>query len=115
MLGIADDAPFSAAIGDSDHGAFPAHPHSQRLHLIQRHLGAVANAALSRTAIHVMLNTITCKRPDSTIVEPYGEMNGKLAFRLSQNLAHILREVKLISGSFELLDRHIVGIQCGRL
>src|SRR5579885_2469016 len=110
LLGVADDATFRAAIGNADDGTLPRHPHRQRLDLVQRHLRAVANAALGRATIDVVLDAIAGKGVDTPIVKTNREMNDQFAFGLAENLAHILGEVQAVSRQFELLNRHLIGV-----
>ena len=90
MLGIADDATFRASEGYGYDRAFPGHPHCERFHFIQRHIGAIANAPFGRATIDIVLDTIACKGLDAAIVEAHRKIDGKFTFGLTQNLSHIL-------------------------
>ena len=53
-LRVADDAALGAAEGEVHQRALPRHPHRERLHLVERDAGVVADAALRRAARDVV-------------------------------------------------------------
>ena len=67
-LGVADDTTFRAAIGDTNDGGFPGHPHCQRLDLVEGYIRTVTDTTFCRAAIHVVLNTIAGKCLDTAVV-----------------------------------------------
>ncbi len=101
---IEDDAALAAAEGDVHHGALPRHPHRQRPHLVERDMLVVADAALGRAAIGVVLHTIAGEDLNGAVVHAHGEANGNLTLGLAQDGAHRLGQIETLGGGIELLN-----------
>ena len=84
---VDDDAALGAAERNVDHGALPGHPHSERLDLVERDVGVVANATLGRTAVDVVLHAVAGEDAQVTVVHLHGEVARELALDLAQHLA----------------------------
>src|SRR5207253_183479 len=50
LVGIADDATFCTSERNVNDGAFPGHPHSERLDFVEGDVGMITNAALAGAA-----------------------------------------------------------------
>ncbi len=57
-MGFDDDAALGAAKRDVDDRALPGHPHRQRLDFVEGDVGVVADAALGRAAVDVVLDPV---------------------------------------------------------
>src|SRR5438094_373192 len=83
---VDDDAALGAAERDADDSALPRHPHRERLDLVQRHVGVVADATLGRPAVDVVLDTVPREDPRMPVIELDGEVARELALHLAQDL-----------------------------
>src|SRR5437879_11782747 len=55
-LGVADDTTFRAAIGDTNDGGFPGHPHCQSLDRVEGYIRTAAVTPLCAVALQVELS-----------------------------------------------------------
>src|SRR5579859_5480227 len=99
---IDDDSALGAAERDVDDRALPRHPHRERLHLVQGDVGVIADAALGRTAVDVVLHSIAREHPDAVVVHAHRERAGELALDLAQHLAEPGLELDDLRGLVEL-------------
>src|SRR5207244_10127508 len=51
ILGVDDDATLGATVRNTDHGALPRHPHSQRFDFLASHARVVADPTLGGAAV----------------------------------------------------------------
>ena len=76
QLRVADDAALGAAERQAHQRALPRHPHRERLDLVERDAGVVADAALRRAARDVVRDALAredadrCRRPSSSGSRP---------------------------------------------
>ena len=68
-LRVADHSALRAAERQPHQRALPGHPHRERLHLVERHIGVVADAALRRPARDVVRDAEAGERAHVTVVE----------------------------------------------
>ena len=68
LLRVAADAALGAAVRQVHRRALDRHPRRQRHHLLERHVGVVANAALARAARQVVLDAIALEVGDAAVV-----------------------------------------------
>ena len=80
-LGVAGHAALAPAVGDVDGRALPRHPGGQGLHLVERHLGVVADAALGRAARDVVLDAEALEDLHRAVVHQGGDRDDELALR----------------------------------
>src|SRR5262249_37610133 len=117
---VDDHAALGAAVRDVDHGALPRHPHGQRLDLVQRHVGVVADAALGRPAVDVVLDAVPGEHLDPAVVHLDREVAGELALPLAQDLPQLGLQADDLRGLVELALRRapfaglVAEIQGGR-
>ena len=102
LVRVDDDAALRAAERDVDHGAFPGHPHRERLDLVQRDVGVVANAALGGSAVDVVLHAVTREDACVAVVELDRKVTGELALNLAQDLAKPRLQLDQPCGLIEL-------------
>ena len=110
---IADDPALRAAVGNSDHRAFPGHPHGERLDLVQRDRRVVANAALAGPARRVVLHAVAGEDLHDTVGHPHGEVNSQLSLSRAEDPPHVRIEVKLVRRDGELFECHLPRVALG--
>ena len=71
LVGIADDATFCTSERNVNDGAFPGHPHSERLDFVEGDVGMITNAALAGAAHAAVLNAETVEDLDRTVIHLY--------------------------------------------
>ena len=101
---IADDAALAAAEGNVGDGAFPRHPRRQRGHLVERHVGVVADAALGRSQRDVVLDAESGKHLDLAVVHLHRTGDNDLTFRVGEDLPHAGVELQQPGGDVEFLE-----------
>src|SRR5258708_1983995 len=99
---VQDDAALGAAKRDVDDGALPRHPHRQSAHLVQRDVGVIADAALGRPAIDVVLNAIAGEHLDASVIHADGKVDGQLTLGHTQDLAELLAQIEPLASGVEL-------------
>ena len=92
---IAHDPSLAAAEWDVRDGALPRHPRRERGHLVERHAGLIANAALSRPERNVVLDGVPGEHFDLVVVHLDGARDDDLALGVRQDLPN---------GGFEIQD-----------
>ena len=101
---IADDAALAAAERDVRDGALPRHPGGQRRHLVERHAGVIADAALGRAERDVVLHAIAGEDLDLAVVHLHRTGHGDLPLGMRQDLPDARLEVEQAGRSVELLQ-----------
>ena len=81
LLRIAADAALGAAVGQVHRGALDRHPGRQRHHLLERHVGVVAHAALARAARQVVLDPVALEVGDAAVVHLDRHVDDQRALR----------------------------------
>jgi hypothetical protein len=91
---VDDNATLGAAVRQVDHGAFPCHPHRQRLHLVEANEGAVADAAFHGPAGVVVLHPVAREHLGVAVVHADGEVDGQLAPAQLEDLEEVRVQVQ---------------------
>ncbi len=100
-VGIADDAAFSAAEGDVDHGAFPGHPSGQGADFVNCDVGGETDAAFGGAAHHRVLDAVAGENFQASIVELHGNVDGEFERGGTENLAETVIEGEAFGGLVE--------------
>src|SRR5258708_16631400 len=99
---VDDDAALGAAERNVDDGAFPRHPHREGFDLVQGYVGVVADAALRRPPVDVVLHAIAGEDAVRAIVHLHAEVAALLALDLAQNLTQPRLEPDQLGRGVEL-------------
>ncbi len=81
LLRVDDDAALRPAERNSHQRALPRHPHRERLHLVDRDVGVIADAALRRAARDVVRDAVALEDARRAVihVDGDGDLDGPLA------------------------------------
>ncbi len=102
---IDDDAAFRAAHRNADDGALERHPERERLDLVDGDVLMEADAALRRTARHVVLHAKRGEVADRTVVHAHGKQDLGRAPRQLDHRDLVVRELEAARGCVELIER----------
>ena len=89
LLRIANNAAFRSTERYTHNCTFPGHPHGKCFDFVESNIRTVTNATFGWATVDVMLNAITCKSSDPTVIESNRKIDNQFTFGLSQNLSHI--------------------------
>ena len=101
---VADHAALAAAERDVGDRALPGHPRGERRHLVERHVGMKADAALRRAERDVVLHAVPGEHLDLTAVHLHRTRHGDLPLGPRQNFPDAGLEVEDARRSVELLE-----------
>ena len=104
-------AALRAAERDVDEGALPGHPHRERPHLVEVGRRVEADAALGRSARHVVLHAVAGEDADRPVVHRHREVGGPFALGKAQHGAHVGSQREVIGSPIELAERGLEGAQ----
>jgi hypothetical protein len=98
---VADDAALGAPERHVDHSAFPRHPGGQRLHLVERHVGRVADAALRRAQHFVVDHADAFEHLQPSVVHLHGDGGDEDARGRAEEFVEIGVELQHLRGDVE--------------
>ncbi len=107
LLRVDPHAAFRPTVWDSDDGTLPRHEHRQGLHFGQRDVLMVANAALGRSGVAVVLDAMAGEDLHASIVHLHREVHREFPLAVSEHLPHAVIQAHDVRGGVELGDRHI--------
>ena len=102
---IDDDAALRAAHGNADDGALERHPERERFDLVDRNVLMKTDAALGRTARHVVLHAKRAEIADRAVVHAHGQQHLRRAPRQLDHRDLILGQLQTARGRIELVER----------
>jgi hypothetical protein len=109
---VAGNSALGAAEGNIHHCALPRHPGGQRLHLIQRYLRVVADAALGGTAHLAVLHAIAFKAVNVPVVHAHRHRDHQDPFGILDHLPNIVVEAHGVCCRIEVLQGNVVCVPC---
>ena len=114
-LRVTDDAALRPAEGEAHQGALPGHPHRERLHLVERDVGVVADAALGRPARDVVRHAEALEHADRAVVhrDRDRDLDGLLALGEDADEVRVEREDLADPGELRLRESERVLPEVG--
>ena len=110
VLRVAGDSALGAAERNIHDRAFPRHPRGQRLHLIERDLRVIADAALGGAAHRAVLHAISLEAVNVPVVHADRHCDHEDALGILDHLPGILIEPHCICCCIEVLQGNVVGV-----
>ena len=111
VLGVDPDAALGAAEGDIEQCALVGHERGERLYLGQRHMVAVADAALVGPQDVVVLDAVAGEELDRAVIHADGEVDDDLVLGLAQDEPHALGRRDLLERRAELVEVDLKKVQ----
>src|SRR5207302_8823940 len=109
-LRIAHDATLRTAERNPRERALPRHPHGERLHLVERDVRVVADAALRGSARHVVRYAVSLEHTRVAVVHRNGDRDDERLFARLQHVDEVRIDREGLRDPAELRLRNVVWV-----
>src|SRR5207248_111768 len=108
LFRIADDSALRPAERDAHERALPRHPHRERLDLVERDVGVVADAALRRAARDVVRDAEALVDGHRSVVHPSRDRDPDGLLALAEDADQIRLDAEGLADEAQLLTGQLV-------
>ena len=109
LLRVADDAALGAAEREVHQRALPRHPHRQRLELVERDRGVVADAALRRAARDVVRDAPAGEDAHAAVVHRHRDRDLDRLLARAEDRDEVVVDAERVGHVLQLLLGHLQG------